>query len=166
MGRSTWPSSPLAAASIESRSQMTSAIRSYGTGERFEVLLGQDWLLERPVEGIGPVGMGVKGSHETRGPFAITRDCELQLFHVSRGRPPIDSQRIARATSGETAKVLALSRTHGTQHLLQLGQILKLVPVFVGTIEDCVHRVRNRPRQQHDRLAPGTTEDAQQSQRR
>jgi len=92
-----------------------------GTGEGFEVLFGQDRLLERPVEGIGPVGMGVKSSHEPRGPFAITRNCELQLFHVSRGRPPVDPQSIARATPGETAKVLTLSRTHSTQHLLELG---------------------------------------------
>jgi len=30
------------------------------TGERFEVLLGQDWFLQRPVERIGSVGMAVK----------------------------------------------------------------------------------------------------------
>jgi len=136
------------------------------TGERFEVLLGQDWFLQRPVERIGSVGMAVKSSYETRSPFAITRNCELQLFHVSRGRPPLHPQRIPRATPGETAEVLALSRTHSAQHLLELGQILKLVPVFVGTIEDRVHGVHDRPRQQDDRLAPGTTEDAQQSPRR
>ena len=123
-----------------------------GAGERFEVLLSQDRLLERPVESIGPVGMGVKGSNEARRSVAIAGDRELQLFHVPRRRPPVYRDRIPRATSDETAEVFPLSRAYGPQHFLQLSQVLQFVPVFIGAVEDGVHGVRDRPPKHDDWL--------------